>query len=127
MVAGGLLLVVAFTVLTVEPFGRKTADLEQIAWILALGLQLPAVWRLSRRMPPSLPIRVLGWVMGALVVAAVLACVFLGANNFGSGGYIVFFAWVGSVASAAPGGGGISRPRRTTVRGGPSRPAYRSS
>ena len=97
VVAGGLLLFVGFTVLTVEPFGRKTADLEQIAWILALGLQLPAVWRLSRRTPPSLPLRVLGWVMGALVVIAVLACVFLGANNYGSGGYIVFFAWAGSV------------------------------
>jgi hypothetical protein len=88
---------VAFTVLTVEPLGRKTADLEQLAWILALGLQLPAVWRLSRRTPPSLPLRVLGWVMGALVVIAVLACVFLGANNYGSGRAIVFFAWAGFV------------------------------
>jgi hypothetical protein len=97
MVAGALLLFVAFTVLTVEPFGRRTADLEQIAWILALGLQLPPVWRLSRRMPPSLPLRVLGWVMGTLVVIAVLACLFLGANNYGSGGFIVFVAWAGSV------------------------------
>lgn len=98
IVAGGLLLFVAFTVLTVEPFGSKTADLEQIAWTFALGVQLPPVWRLSRRTPPSLPLRVLGWVMGALVVIAVLACVFLGANNYGSGGFIVFFAWAGFVA-----------------------------
>jgi len=97
LVAGGLLLFVGFTVLTVEPFGRRTAELEQIAWTLALGLQLPAVWRLARRTPPSLPLRVLGWVIGALVVIAVLACVFLGANNYGSGGYIVFFAWAGTV------------------------------
>ena len=48
-------------------------------------------------MPPSLPLRVLGWVMGTLVVIAVLACLFLGANNYGSGGFIVFFAWAGSV------------------------------
>ena len=98
MVGGGFILVVAFTVLAVEPFGRRTSELEQIAWILGLGLQLPPVWRLSRRTPPSLPLRVLGWVMGALVVIAVLACVFLGASNFGSGRNIVFLAWAGFVA-----------------------------
>ena len=98
MVAGGFILFVAFTVLAVEPFGRRSADLEQIAWTLGLGLQLPPVWRLSRRMPPSLPLRVLGWVMGALVVIAVLACVFLGASNFGSGRTIVFVAWAVFVA-----------------------------
>lgn len=98
IVAGGLLLVVAFTVFTVEPFGRRTADFEQAAWTLGLGLQLPPVWRLSRRMPLSLPLRVLGWVMGSLVVIAALACVFLSANNLGTGGYIVFFAWAAFVA-----------------------------
>ena len=36
--------------------------------------------------------------MGALVVIAVLACVFLGASNFGSGRTIVFLAWAVFVA-----------------------------
>ena len=35
--------------------------------------------------------------MGALVVIAVLACLFLGANNYGTGGNIVFFAWAGFI------------------------------
>jgi hypothetical protein len=98
MLAGGFTLFVAFTVFTVEPFGNRTSELEQIALMLGLGMQVPPVWRLSRRMPSSLPLRVLGWVMGALVVIAVLACVFLGADNYGSGRNIVFFAWAGFVA-----------------------------
>jgi len=98
MIVGGSMLFVGWTVLTGEPFGNRTSQLEQIAWILGLGLQLPPVWRFSGRMPPSRPLRVLGWVMGALVVIAVLACVFLGASIFGGGRTIVFFAWAGFVA-----------------------------
>ena len=118
VVAGGLLLLVAFTVLTVESFGNRTAELEQIAWILGLGLQLPPVWRLSRRMPPSLPLRVLGWVIG-----------FAGGNR--RAGVRLprreqlrqrpqrRFSRLGRLrrVSLTPGDGGVPGPRRTTVRG----------
>jgi hypothetical protein len=98
VVAGALLLGVAVTELAVEPFGGWTAELEQIALVLALGLQLPPVWRLTRRTRPSPPLRVLGWLMAAAVMIAILVCLFLGANIYGSGRNIVFFAWAGFVA-----------------------------
>jgi hypothetical protein len=74
-----------------------TEDQILLAWVVSLGLQLPPVWRLSRRAVPSTPLRVVVGVMDLAVVAAALSILLFGTSFVWSAGpYGVLVAWVTS-------------------------------
>jgi hypothetical protein len=74
-----------------------TEDQILLAWVVNLGLQLPPVWRLSRRATPSTPLRVVVGIMDLAVVAAALSILLFGTSFVWSAGpYGVLIAWVTS-------------------------------
>ena len=80
-----------YRVVLIEPI---TEEVRQIAWVLALGLQLPPVWRLARR-EPSTRLRFVVGVMGIDVTVAALASLVFGSSvAWSAGPPIVFLAWV---------------------------------
>jgi hypothetical protein len=102
VVAGLLLIPVALRVSGVshEVF---TADLYVVAWVLSLGLQLPAVWRLSWRRRPSTPLRIVVAVMNLTVAVAAVALVLLGTSVvWGAGPTVVFACWIVFVVCLIP-------------------------
>jgi hypothetical protein len=87
------LAILALFVYHVLPLGPLTQDLQQFAWVLALGLQLPPVWRLARR-EPSTRLRFVVDVMGIAVAVAALSTLVFGTNIVWSAGpAIVALAW----------------------------------
>lgn len=74
-----------------------TEDQILLAWVVSLGLQLPPVWRLSRRATPSTPLRIVVGIMNLAVVVAALSIILFGTSFIWSAGpYGVLIAWVTS-------------------------------
>lgn len=74
-----------------------TEDQILLAWVVSLGLQLPPVWRLSRRATPSTPLRIVVGTMNLAVVVAALSILLFGTSFvWSSGPYGVLIAWVTS-------------------------------
>jgi hypothetical protein len=74
-----------------------TEDQILLAWVVSLGLQLPPVWRLSRRTTRSTPLRVVVGIMNLAVVVAALSILLFGTSFIWSAGpYGVLIAWVTS-------------------------------
>lgn len=72
-----------------------TEDQVLLAWVVSLGLQVSPIWRLSRRAPPSTPLRTVVGVMNVAVAGAAVSIVLFGADFMWSAGpYGVLAAWV---------------------------------
>jgi hypothetical protein len=97
VLASSALLIVTLRIYQVVSFEVIGLDLLLVAWGLGLGLQLPPVWRLSRRTPPSTPLRVVVGAMTLAVAVAALAVVFLG-NRVGQADSLVVLTWFVFVA-----------------------------
>jgi hypothetical protein len=92
------LVIVTLRAFTLVPYGRIPDPLVQLAWVLALGLQLPPVWRLAARPTRSIPLQIVVGLMGLLVAVTGIAAVLLGSNPGSSAGpSFVVLAWFGSV------------------------------
>ena len=74
-----------------------------LAWVLGIGLQLPAVWRLATRSPRSTPLRVLVAIMNLATLAAALAIFLLGTDVVWSAGpRVLVLVWAAFVACLIP-------------------------
>jgi hypothetical protein len=114
VLASSAMLIVTLRIYRVVSFDVIGYDLLLVAWGLGLGLQLPPVWRLSKRTPPSNPLRVVVGAMTLAVAVAALAVVFLG-NSVGAADSSVVLTWFIFVAgllliSVAALRDGIARP-----------------
>ena len=88
-----LVVVTAFIYRLVPP-GRGTLYAMQFMWALSLGFQLPPVWRLAKRRPPT-RLRFVVDAMGVAVFLAAMATAFLGNDPIRSPGpAVVFVAWI---------------------------------
>ena len=89
----GLVIVSLYLFRVITP-GSNTLFYAQFAWVMSLGLQLPPVWRLAKRQPPT-RLRFVVDAMGVVVGLAALATIFLGTDPLrGPGPNIVFLAWI---------------------------------
>jgi hypothetical protein len=72
-----------------------TEDQLLLGWVVSLGLQLAPIWRLSRRAPPSTPLRTVVGVMNVAVAGAAASIVLFGTDFVWSAGpYGVMIAWL---------------------------------
>lgn len=102
-VASPLLLIVAMRIFGIVSIHTITDDLLQLAWVLGLGLQLPPVWRLSKRTSPSTPLRLIVGIMGVAVAVAAFSVVLLGTSAvWSTGASVVLLAWTAFVVCLIP-------------------------
>lgn len=75
--------------------------LDELAVVLVMGVQLPAIWRLAARTPNRVASRVAVAVTGLGALAAAFAFVALGATIFGQAPQVEFVAYVAFSAGLA--------------------------
>ena len=98
VVASALMLIVTLRLFKVVPIGAIPDPLLLLAWVLALGMQLPPVWRLADRRSPSIPLQIVVGLMGLIVAVAGIAAVLLGSSGtLSPGSSFVVIAWLASV------------------------------
>ncbi len=96
---------------------------DQLVLVLAVGVQLPAIWRLGGSARPASVGRLAVVVSGVAVVVIAFALVVLGTTPFDSGpqvqfvAYLIFTAAVAVLAAASWGPAGPERPGLALVGG----------
>jgi hypothetical protein len=102
-VASSLLLIVAMRIFHMVSVTVITDDVFQLAWVLGLGLQLPPVWRLSKRTSPSKPLRLIVGMMAVAVAVAAFSVVLLGTSAvWSTGAAVVLLVWITFVVCLIP-------------------------
>lgn len=93
LAAAGSLGFVAVPVYAPTGFDEATQTYLYVAWVVALGLQLPPVWRLADRARASMAVRVVVAVMALATAVAALTIVLVGTDILRGGRTIVFITW----------------------------------
>jgi hypothetical protein len=97
---------------------------DQLVLVLAVGVQLPAIWRLAESSRPASVGQLAVVISGLAVVAMAFALVVLGTTPFDSGPQVQFVAYLGFSAAVAVlaatswGPAGSERPGLALVGGG---------
>jgi hypothetical protein len=104
-------------------FDSPTLVFDDLVLILAMGGQLPAIWRLGATARPSVVGRLAVWAAGLATLISAFAFVALGTTPFNAGPQVQFIAYLGFMAAVAAlagtawSGSGPERPGLALVGG----------
>ena len=101
--AAPCLALVTLRLFGVIAYGAVDGPLLMLAWVFGIGLQLPGVWRLAFRAPPSMPLRAIVAIMNLVVFGAALATLLFGTDEIWSAGpRMALLAWALFTACLIP-------------------------